>query len=118
MLHRFGSVLRCSPLSCQALHLAAVPSGRPVSVAARVARWHIFKPKIQIWVNFRGTCNGRCWRIWSILRPFRIYFGLFGIFYGNAVYFTAFWYVVPIKIWQPWPNFGAKSAGPATPTVP
>jgi hypothetical protein len=26
----------------------------------RVARWYIFKPKVQIWVNFGGSCNGRC----------------------------------------------------------
>jgi hypothetical protein len=25
---------------------------------SRVARWHIFNP---IWVNFGGSCNGRCW---------------------------------------------------------
>jgi hypothetical protein len=25
----------------------------------RVARWYIFKPKIPIWVNFVGSCNGR-----------------------------------------------------------
>jgi hypothetical protein len=25
-----------------------------------VARWNIFKPKIPIWVNFGGSCNGRC----------------------------------------------------------
>jgi hypothetical protein len=23
---------------------------------ARVARWYIFKPKFQIWVNFGGSC--------------------------------------------------------------
>jgi hypothetical protein len=26
----------------------------------RVARWFVFKPKIQIWVNFGGSCNGSC----------------------------------------------------------
>jgi hypothetical protein len=26
---------------------------------ARIARWFVFKPKIQIWVNFGGSCNGR-----------------------------------------------------------
>jgi hypothetical protein len=26
----------------------------------RVARWHIFRPKIPIWVNFGGYSNGRC----------------------------------------------------------
>jgi hypothetical protein len=36
---------------------------------------HIFKPKIPIWVNFDGPCNGRyCY----ILRPF-------GVFYGHLV---------------------------------
>jgi hypothetical protein len=39
-----------------------------------------FKPKIQIWVNFGGSCTGRCWYIlcmdtWSILRPFVILYG-------------------------------------------
>jgi hypothetical protein len=40
--------------------------------------------KIPIWVNFGGSCNGRCWyilmAIWSILGPF-------GIFCGHLVYF-------------------------------
>jgi hypothetical protein len=27
----------------------------------RVARWFVFKPKIPIWVNFGGSCNGSCW---------------------------------------------------------
>jgi hypothetical protein len=56
-----------------------------------VARWHIFKPKIPIWVNFGGTCNGRClytyfMSIWSIFWPF-------GILCGHLVYFTydVFW---------------------------
>jgi hypothetical protein len=26
---------------------------------SRVARWFVFKPKIRIWVNFGGSCNGR-----------------------------------------------------------
>jgi hypothetical protein len=25
----------------------------------RIARWFVFKPKIQIWVNFGGSCTGR-----------------------------------------------------------
>jgi hypothetical protein len=29
------------------------------AVVDRVARWFVFKPKIQIWVNFGGSCNGR-----------------------------------------------------------
>jgi hypothetical protein len=36
----------------------------------RVARWYIFRPKIAIWVNFEGSCNGR---YLYILWPF-VYF--------------------------------------------
>jgi hypothetical protein len=44
----------------------------------RVARWHIFKPKILIWVSFGGTCNGSGWYIlWPL-----------GLFYGHLVYFV------------------------------
>jgi hypothetical protein len=65
----------------------------------RVARWHNFKPKIIIWVNFGGTHNGRYWYIlwpfglyiWYILRPC-------GILYGYLVYSFSFWYVAPRKI--------------------
>jgi homogentisate 1,2-dioxygenase len=34
-------------------------------VAARVARWFVFKPKIPIWVNFRGP--RKIWQPWSLL---------------------------------------------------
>jgi hypothetical protein len=38
----------------------------------------------------------------SILRPFSIFYVWpFGTFCGNLVYFSAFVYVAPIKIWQP-----------------
>jgi hypothetical protein len=40
----------------------------------RVARWFGLKPKIQIWVNFGGSCNG--------------------IFYGHLVHFTVFCYIL------------------------
>jgi hypothetical protein len=73
-------------------------------IQIRVARWYIFKPKIQIWINFGGFCNGRCW---CILCPF-------GTFYGHLPYFKdiwyisrlnwiffLFWYVEARKIWQP-----------------
>jgi hypothetical protein len=50
----------------------------------RVARWNIFKPKIPIWVNFGGSCNGRCLKM---LRPN-------GLFYGHLVYFVAIWYIL------------------------
>jgi hypothetical protein len=54
----------------------------------RVARWYIFKPKIPIWVNFLGACNGRGW---YILWPFGLFYGHFGIFVGYLLYFTLFW---------------------------
>jgi hypothetical protein len=31
------------------------------TVSHRVARWFIFKPKIPIWVYFRGPWYGKCW---------------------------------------------------------
>jgi hypothetical protein len=45
----------------------------------RVARWYVFKPKIQIWVNFGGHWNGKNEE--NILWPF-------GIYYGHLVNFT------------------------------
>jgi hypothetical protein len=48
----------------------------------RVARWFVFKPKIQIWVNFGRSCNGRCWYILWTLGPF---YSLIVIFHGHLV---------------------------------
>jgi hypothetical protein len=42
-----------------------------------VARWHIFKPKIPIWVNFGGFA-----------------LVVVGIFYDHLVYFAAIWYIL------------------------
>jgi hypothetical protein len=33
------------------------------SLPIRVAGWFVFKPKIQIWVNFGGSSNGKSWYI-------------------------------------------------------
>jgi hypothetical protein len=77
-------------------------------VACRVARWYIFQPKIQFWVIFGGSWNGRCLYlhihiVWS--------FGLFYLvnFRDILIYFVVisyifhpFWHFVPRKIWQPW----------------
>jgi hypothetical protein len=53
-----------------------------VQVDIRVARWFVFKPKIPIWVNFRGLSNVKRFvyfmTIWNILRSF-------GIMYGHLV---------------------------------
>jgi hypothetical protein len=47
-------------------------------VRTRVARWFLFKPKIQIWVNFGGSCTEWClvyfMDTWSILRSFVIFY--------------------------------------------
>jgi hypothetical protein len=73
--------------------------------AARVARWHIFEPKILIWVNFGGLAMSDVGiNLWP-----------FGLFYCHLVFVVAvwynsgfwgisvpFWYVIPRKIWQPW----------------
>jgi hypothetical protein len=71
---------------------------------SRVARWYLFKPKVQIWVNLGGSCN---WRWWYILRPFGLYYGHlayitaiwpilrpFGLFYSHLVYLISIWYIL------------------------
>jgi hypothetical protein len=68
---------------------------------SRVARWFVFKPKIQIWVNFGRSCNGRCCFILWTLGPFYcllLYF--MDIWRSILVYFSPSWYFVPRKIWQ------------------
>jgi hypothetical protein len=59
----------------------------------RVARWFVFKPKIPIWVNFGGSCGGRCW---YILWPLGLFYGrLTYIMRSYLVYFMAIWYISP-----------------------
>jgi hypothetical protein len=56
----------------------------------------IFRPKIAIWINFWGSCNGKCW---YILWPFGLFYGpliyfmttWYTLFRGNLVYFSPFW---------------------------
>jgi hypothetical protein len=49
--------------------------------------------KIPIWVNFGGSCNGKCL---YILWPDRLFYGfIFGIFCGHFVYFIIIWYIFP-----------------------
>jgi hypothetical protein len=64
------------------------------AIQIRVARWYIFKPKIQILVNFEGSSERRCWYIshidiWSILRIFAILH-----IKGHLVYFVVIWYIL------------------------
>jgi hypothetical protein len=75
-----------------------------IVLQTRVARWYIFKPEIPIWVNFGGSCNGRCWCTLClfglcILRPFSVgRIWTFGKFCGPLVHiFFPFCYVVPQK---------------------
>jgi hypothetical protein len=50
-------------------------------IAAGLPDGHIFQTKIPIWVNFGGSCKGRCWYIlWS-----------FCLFFGHWLYFVAIW---------------------------
>jgi hypothetical protein len=66
----------------------------------RVARWYIFKQKIQIWVNFGGSFNGTCW---YILSPYIHLPYIMDIWYISWLFgiFFPFWYAAAIKIWQP-----------------
>jgi hypothetical protein len=52
----------------------------------RVARWFVFKPKIQIWVTFGVPWIGKCW---YVLWPF-------GIFHDLLVHFVFIWYIFPV----------------------
>jgi hypothetical protein len=71
-----------------------------ITLATRVARWYIFKPKIPNWVNLQWNILVYFMAIWSIFQPF-------GILYSTLVFLwsfgisSPFWYVVPRKIWQP-----------------
>jgi hypothetical protein len=66
-------------------------------IATRVARWCILKPKIAIWVNFGGSCNGRCWHILLT----------YGLFYSHLIYFGYIWYI----LWY-FPRCDKKSGSP------
>jgi hypothetical protein len=64
-----------------------------------------FHPKIPIWGNFGGSCNGRRWYIvlpFGIFYDQLVYFWPFGIFCGQLVYnFSLLWYAVPKKSGNP-----------------
>jgi hypothetical protein len=69
-----------------------------VLLLTKVARWFVFESKIQIWVNFGGSCNRTCWHILWTLGPFYglllhfmdVWYSLwkFGIFYPVLVFWT------------------------------
>jgi hypothetical protein len=54
----------------------------------------ISKPKIQIWVNFGGPSNGRCWyiiRLFGLFLGYLVCFGPFGTF-------MVIWYIFPVLV--------------------
>jgi hypothetical protein len=54
----------------------------PRDLQHRVARWFVFKPKIQIWVNFGGPQHEKClYVLWPS-----------GIIYSHLVKFMFVWY--------------------------
>jgi hypothetical protein len=101
---RISSSLRYLSQSCSGFRVRSVLVWE-MSSERRVARWFIFKPKSQFWVNFGWYWNGKCL---SILCPFILFYGhLVCLFYGHLVYFgfvlyifLPIWYVVQSKIWQ------------------
>jgi hypothetical protein len=93
----------------------------PFCVSSRVARWHMFKiPNFPIWVNFWGSCNGRCWRIYGHLVYFVAIWSilwLFGIFMVIWYIFTRFCLLYKEKSGnpglQPFPGFKDETFGSA-----
>jgi hypothetical protein len=68
------------------------------AAASKVARWHIFKQIILIWVNFGGLWNGKgCYvyslAIWNMVLPF-------GTLYGHFVHSTSIWYILRILVYS------------------
>jgi hypothetical protein len=59
----------------------------------RVARCHMFQPKIPTWVNFAGSCKDKFFAIGSFLR-------LFGTFHVHLLYLTAIWSIYVTAIWS------------------
>jgi hypothetical protein len=55
-----------------------------------------FQTKFVIWVNFGGSCNGRCW---NILRTF-------GLFYGHFIYCSDIWYLYFVAKCYIFPRLG------------
>jgi hypothetical protein len=45
---------------CHRKFLPEKQKGQLTTIPCRVARWFVFKPKIPIWVNFRGPWNEKC----------------------------------------------------------
>jgi hypothetical protein len=73
-------------------------------VSTRVARWHIFKPKISIWVHFGGSCKEICcYKIctFGLFHGYLVYFIVICMCYGYLVHVIPFWKVVSKKFCNP-----------------
>jgi hypothetical protein len=76
--------------------------------------------KSQIWVNFGGSLNGKCWYIFDHLEYFlTIWYNLwpFGIVCGHLLYFSQFGMFGPRKIWQPWDGPSLPTGSPRKPQL-
>jgi hypothetical protein len=67
----------------------------------RDARWHNFKTKIPIWVNFGVKDVGKYYVHLVYFTANSYIFGHLVHFVITLVYFSRFWYVVTRPIWQP-----------------
>jgi hypothetical protein len=76
-------------------HASFTVNGPFFRAGSWVAKWFVFKPKMPIWVNFGGPCDGRCW---YILWPFGLFDGHLAIFYGFLVYVMVIWYIFPVLV--------------------
>jgi hypothetical protein len=93
MNHGVGDELKGLSVGYSCRHVSSHMSAIAHDVGCWVARWFVFKPKIPIWVNFGGSCDGRCrytyfMVIWSILWSSCIY-------YGFLIYVMVIWYTTP-----------------------
>jgi hypothetical protein len=74
----------------------------PGRVLFRVARWFIFKPKIQIWVYLGGPWNVTCnYILWPFGIFTAIWYNLWPLFCGHLVYFPSFGMFGPKKSGNP-----------------
>jgi hypothetical protein len=84
-MHRFNNSCRDESLPPTGF------KGYPHSTS-RVARWFSFKPKIPIWENFGGSCNGY---YWYILWPFGLFTAIGNILWPFGIFYGLFWYIFP-----------------------
>jgi hypothetical protein len=81
----------------------------------RVLQWKMLVYFMAIWYILWSFCIFHGTLVYFVVILYISYH--FGIFCGHLVYFLRFWFIVPLKIWQPcsvrpFPlNFGYRAAG-------